>query len=401
VGARHTSLREPATRWTARLNARYERYVSPDGAWGCMIDSELTWFGAGGRGRALVLLAISVFVSPGGLEGAVQEVVGTDLERMTALIEAGEFGEVTSLLVSRDGDIVFEHYFDGLGPEARRNTRSVTKTITGALIGLAIDRNEIAGVESTVLSHFPGREIRNPDPRKGAITIEDLLTMSSILECDDWNSFSRGNEERMYLIEDWTGFGLDLPVRGYPPWSPKPEESHYGRSFSYCTAGVVILGELLGTAAGQPVEEYARALLFEPLGIEDPEWQFTPRGIPMTGGGLELRSRDLLAFAELYRNGGSIGGRQLVPADWVEASTRPHAQIDDATEYGYLWWLKDYAAGERSFESFYMSGTGGNRVTVVPELGLVVVLTTTNFGRRDAHPLADRLLTEHVLPAMR
>ena len=353
------------------------------------------------RFTAGVVLSISGLALPEGVEGAVQEVVGTDLDRMTALIEAGEFGEVTSLLVSRDGDIVYEEYFDGLGPEGRRNTRSVTKTITGALIGLAIDRDEIVGVESTVLSHLPGREIRNPDPRKDAITIEDLLTMSSILECDDWNSFSRGNEERMYLIEDWTGFGLDLPVRGFPPWSPKPEESPHGRSFSYCTAGVVILGELLERATGQSVAEYAQALLFEPLGVEDPEWQFTPRGLPMTGGGLELRSRDLLAFAELYRNGGSIGGRQLVPADWVEASTRPQAQIDDATEYGYLWWLKDYAAGERSFESFYMSGNGGNRVTVVPELGLVVVLTTTNFGRRDAHPLADRLLTEHILPALR
>ncbi|MFW6089386.1 MAG: serine hydrolase domain-containing protein [Gemmatimonadota bacterium] len=359
------------------------------------------WFEAGGRVGAVLVLSILVLVPAGRVEGAVQEIVGSDLDRMTALIEAGEFGEVTSLLVSRDGDLVFERYFDDSGADARRNTRSVTKTITGALVGLAIDRGELSGVESTVLSHFPGREIGNPDPRKDAITIEDLLTMSSVLECNDWNSFSRGNEERMYLIEDWTGFGLDLPVRGFPPWSPRPEASPYGRSFSYCTAGVVILGEVLERATGQSVEEYARVHLFEPLGIADPTWQFTPGGVAMTGGGLELRSRDLIAFAELYRNGGKIGSHQLVPADWVEASTRPHVQVDDATEYGYLWWLKHYAVEERSFESFYMSGNGGNRVTVVPELGLVVVLTTTNFGRRDAHPLADRLLTEHVLPAMR
>ena len=148
------------------------------------------------------------------------------------------------------------------------------------------------------------------------------------------------------------------------------------------------------------LDEYARGLLFEPLGIVDPAWQFTPRGVPMTGGGLGLRSQDLLAFAELYRNDGRAGDRQIVPARWVEASIRPHAQIDDTTEYGYLWWLKNYTAGDRSFAAFYMSGSGGNRVTVVPGLGMVVVLTTTNFGRRDAHPLADRLLTEHVLPAV-
>ena len=357
-------------------------------------------FGAGGRGAAVVVVSISLLTLPGRVEGAVQEIAESDLDRMTALIEAGEFGAVTSLLVSLDGRLVYERYFDGLGPEARRNTRSVTKTITGALVGLAIGRGELGGVESTVLSYFPDRAFGNPDPRKDAITIEDFLTMSSVLECDDWNSFSRGNEERMYLIEDWTGFGLDLPVRGFPPWSPRPEASPYRRSFSYCTAGVVILGELLERATGQSVEEYSQELLFEPLGITNPAWQFTPRGVPMTGGGLGLRSRDLLAFAELYRNGGRVGSRQLIPADWIEASTRPRAQIDDATEYGYLWWLKVYAAGERNVEAFYMSGLGGNRVTVVPGPGVVVVLTTTNFGRRDAHPLADRLLTEHVLPAV-
>jgi CubicO group peptidase (beta-lactamase class C family) len=355
----------------------------------------------GRRLAAVTLLSISVLALPTGLAGAVQGISHRDLDRMTALIEAGEFGDVTSLLVSRDGGIVYEHYFDGLGPDARRNTRSVAKTITGALIGLAIDRGEVAGVEATVLSHLTDREIGNPDPRKDGITMEDLLTMSSILECDDWNSFSRGNEERMYLIEDWTGFGLDLPVRAFPPWSPKPEDSPYGRSFSYCTAGVVILGELLEHATGQPLEEYAQALLFDPLGIEDPEWQFTPRGTAMTGGGLALRSRDLLALAELYRNGGRADGHQLISVDWVEASIRPHARIDDETEYGYLWWLKDYATQGRGLKSFYMSGLGGNRVTVVPELALVVVLTTTNFGRRDAHPLADRLLTDHILPAVR
>ena len=325
----------------------------------------------------------------------------SSFDAVDASIRAGDFKKITSVLVARDGKILHEAYFNGADASTRHNTRSCTKTITGALIGIAIDRKRIPGVSAPVLPYFADRQpLQNPDPRKAKITIEDFLTMSSLLECDDWNDMSRGNEERMYLIEDWVKFTLDLPIRGFPAWTKKPADSPYGRSFSYCTAGVTTLGSLLERATKRPVPDFAKETLFDPIGVGKAEWQFTPLGTAMTGGGLGLTSRDLFRFAELYRNGGSWNGARVVPAAWVEESLRPHARIDDDTEYGYLWWLKTYKSGDRTYRSYYMSGTGGNHVHVFPDQDLVVVITTTNYRERGPHEITERLLTEKVLPAV-
>lgn len=321
------------------------------------------------------------------------------LRALESAIEAGAFGRVTSVVVALDGRLVWERYFDDGGAGALRNTRSATKTVAGMLVGIAIDAGAITGVDARVVDFFPGRRpFENPDPRKDAITVEDFLTMSSLLECDDGNPFSRGNEERMYLIEDWVGFTLDLPIRGFAPWVPRPEESPYGRSWSYCTAGVTTLSGVLEAATGDEVEAFAAERLFAPLGIRAAEWPVSPTGLAQTGGGLALRSRDLAKLGWLYAEGGRWGGRPVVPADWVRASTSPHAAVREGTEYGYLWWLG--AFGERPDPAWYMAGSGGQKVAVFPGLRAVVVVTTTNFGRADAHALTDRILAEHLLPAL-
>ena len=322
-------------------------------------------------------------------------------DAMDAAIRKGEFKQITSVVVSRDGRIIHEAYFNGADAATLHNTRSCTKTVTGALVGIAIDKGLLPGVSAPILPFFPDRQpLQNPDPRKAKITVEDFLTMSSLLECDDWNEYSRGNEERMYLVEDWVRFTLDLPIKGFPAWAKKPADSPYGRSFSYCTAGVATLGAVLERAVKKPVQDFAKEALFGPLGIEKADWQVTPLGTAMTGGGLGLSSRDLLRFGQLYAGGGKWNGKQVVPEAWVRTSIAPHARIDETWDYGYLWWLRTYKVGDRSLRCYAMSGSGGNRVTVFPDQNAVVVITTTNFGERKPHDITDRLLTEHVLAGL-
>jgi len=323
------------------------------------------------------------------------------LRDMEEAIRAGQFKKISSVLIARSGKLVYEGYFEG-DASTLRDTRSATKSITSALVGIAIADKKLSGVHARVLELLPERanKMQNPDPRKDKITVEDFLTMSSPLECDDWNDASRGNEERMYVIEDWAQFILDLPVRGRMHVGEHPDPPKYGRYFSYCTGGVFVLSEVLQKATGMRTDHYAQQKFFGPLAITDATWVYSPLNIPQTGGGLRLTSRDLLKIAELYRNDGVWKGSRVLDAAWVKASTEPHAQIDDQTEYGYLWWLKTFKSGGKEYPAYYMSGNGGNKVAVFPALDMAVVITSTNYNTRGMHEQTDKLLSDYILAAV-
>ncbi|MCA0393003.1 MAG: beta-lactamase family protein [Proteobacteria bacterium] len=319
---------------------------------------------------------------------------------MDAAIEGDAAPATTSVLVIHRGALVHERYFNGADADTLHNTRSLTKSVTALLVGAAIDRGLIDGVDAPVYDFFADRGWANPAPAKARFTVEDLLTMSAQWECNDDNQFSAGNEERMYLSADWVQFALDLPMKGYAAWSPRPEESPYGRAFSYCTANPVVLGAILERSSGQSLARFAADALEGPLDITRAQWQLTSEGVGMGGGGAAYRSRDLARLGQLLVDGGRWQGRQIVPERWIDAMTTPHAQAREDADYGYLTWRFRFDVGGTLRDAWAMSGNGGNYVFALPEEALVVVITRTRYNQRGMHQESQRLMTDYILKAL-
>ncbi|MFC4727419.1 serine hydrolase domain-containing protein [Coralloluteibacterium thermophilus] len=329
--------------------------------------------------------------------------LGWDTDRLAALdaaIDGGAAPNTTSVLIVHRGALVHEAYFNGADPTTPHDTRSLTKSVTALLVGAAIERGLIDGVEAPVLAFFPDRRPAHPGAFKDAITVEDLLTMSAQWECDDNNTYSAGHEERMYLSADWVGFALDLPERGYAPWQTRPADSPHGRAFAYCTANSFMLGAILERVSGMSLARFAREVLERPLGIRDALWKRASEGTGMGGGGTEYRSRDLARLGQLIVDDGQWQGRRVLSGDWTRAMTQVRAQTPFDADYGYQLWRFPLVAGTRRLHAWAMSGNGGNAVFLVPEEKLVVVVTRTHYNQRGMHEQTRALLSDYVLSAL-
>jgi CubicO group peptidase (beta-lactamase class C family) len=269
--------------------------------------------------------------------------------------------------------------------------RSATKSITALLAGIALDRQLLPSTEARVVDLLPELgPFAADDPRKAAMTFEDLLAMRSGLDCDDWNPKSPGHEDRMYRKGDWIEF-----------WATRPMHAAPGSAFSYCTGNAVAVGRILARATGVPVDRFAEESLFAPLGIRSARWERWNRDRDVDSGGhLRLDPRDLARIGEMVANGGELDGRRIVSASWIERMTAERSEIPGRPQrYGLLWWLDRTTRPELPSTRLWMAwGNGGNFLVVLPELGAVVVFTGTRFNRPEAlEPLG--WLASRLLPA--
>jgi CubicO group peptidase (beta-lactamase class C family) len=279
-----------------------------------------------------------------------------------ALGQVAEPGEswprLHSLLISRNGAMIYERYFNDHGPDQLENVKSVSKSILSALIGIAIGRGDLSGLDTTLDNYFAEELTKLENPAKRDISLHDLLTMQSGLR-----STSSTNYAAWIAQDDWVDAVLESPLDATP-----------GQAMIYSTGNSHLLSAILTRATGQSTLDYAREVLARPLGFDLAPWPRDPQGVYFGGNDLDLTPRQLLAIGELYLNGGRSGDRQIIPEDWVHDSLRPQvvSQPGEARYYGYGWWF----ARLMGHDVPHAWGHGGQFVMLVPDLDVVLVSTS-------------------------
>jgi len=343
--------------------------------------------------------------------------VGIDKKTLGKLIEEihnNTYQNIHSILIVKDGKLAFEEYFGGYefdyqgdqfwgeftehDIDTMHNLASVTKAFTSALIGIAIDKGFIEDEAEKVFAFFPEYSHLN-DESKDRITLENLLTMTSGLEWNEMDVSVATRDTKNDLIQL---FFVPDPIEYI---LAKHVVAKAGSRWYYSGGDVNLLGEVIKRATGLRVDDFAEKYLFTPLGISEYEWAYINPDIVYTSGDLKLRPRDMAKFGYLYLNDGIWNGESIVSKEWIEDSTREYIAILDAgwvqeygNSYGYQWFLKTYYADSRSYDSYMRDGWGGQRITIFPELDMVVVLTGGNYA---THAPVNEIVIDYILPAIR
>lgn len=291
---------------------------------------------------------------------------------------------VHGLIVERHGKLVAELYRRGedkqvndllshdvsFGPAVLHDTRSVGKSVIGLLIGIAQQQGKIKNLQTPVIDFYPEfADLATPELKR--ITLEHLLTMSAGLEWAEGDGLLDDEHHLMWGASP-SRYVLSRPIDTQP-----------GRSFNYNSGGTAVLAEILTRVTGTPWDAYAREALFAPLGIDEVEWVKDWRGRPMAYTGLRLRPRDMAKLGRLVLNHGSWRGKQIVPAAWIDASLRPRLDTGfDDTRYGYQWWTGTAPWQGQPLRWGAAFGNGGQRIFVIPELDMTVVVAAGAYDDR-------------------
>jgi CubicO group peptidase (beta-lactamase class C family) len=303
------------------------------------------------------------------------------------------YKDVKSLVVIKNGKLLLEEYFNGAERSTLQDTRSVVKSFASTMMGIAIADGRIKNEELPLRDFYDLRLFSNYSPRKDSVSLKNLMTMSSGFDANDEDENSPGNEAKMYPTDNWVKFALGLPM---------DDSTRVGERWRYFTAGVVVLGDIIHRSVPGGLEKYTDEKLFRPLGITRYKWDYTPQKVASTAGGLEMSALDFAKYGQLYRNGGSWNGHQIVPASWVKKSLSRQIKLpgDGDDYYGYLFWNTTFDVNGKKYEAFYSSGNGGNKIYIFKNQPLVIVVTASAFGKWYMHRQVADLITRYVLPAV-
>jgi CubicO group peptidase (beta-lactamase class C family) len=380
--------------------------------------------------NAAMLLALMALAIPGARDSSgwpetTPEKAGLDAAALDAFdreLASGAHGYVDSMLVIRHGRVAYEKEYDHSRDYARlfagkgapgiynyydpgwhpfyRATRlhtmqSVSKSVTSALVGIAIGRGEISGVDARVMALLSEWRVP-PDPRRDRMTLRDVLTMTTGIRWDEESTDytdPRNNCAVMESKDDWIRYVLEQPMAEEP-----------GKTFVYNSGATELLSGIIQKATGKTADDYAKEHLFGPLGIEY-YWKRTPKGLADTEGGLYLKPRDLAKLGDVYMHDGVWRGKRVLPAGWAAESTQPRVAAEGKYRYGYQWWVMPESSASTSGEKvFFAWGYGGQFLFVVPRLELIAVFTGWNIYDKpelDPQLALSRVLKAIAVPAAR
>ena len=289
-----------------------------------------------------------------------------------------------SLILMRNGHVVYEQYFNGSHATDSNNIASVSKSMLSALIGIAIEQGRFQSADDRIADYLPEYFEAISDPKLRELTLHQLLTMTHGLAWEE-----NGTERMLNRSENWVADILSLPLSNEP-----------GTVFHYSTGASQVLSAVLTEAIGMSACEFAHRFLFEPLGIEAEFWGADPQGYFSGGHSVSMTAREVARFGQLFLDEGRWQGEQIVPGWWVAASTAPQIDIgNNYAGYGYYWWLNRIGA----YDMFSALGAGGQILHVIPELQLVMVTTHSFRGnQRDYAEEAEsyQFLWDYLIPAI-
>lgn len=316
----------------------------------------------------------------------------------------GHLQNLHGVVILKHNSLIFEQYFTGydeywgsplgditFGPEALHDVRSITKSIVSLLYGIAYAHGHLESVSRPLLDAFPEFFDLCGEPDRRKILVKHALTMTMGTQWDETLPYSdpKNDECQMEEATDRYRFILDRPLVAAP-----------GECWNYNGGATAVIAKMISRATGLPLLDFAKERLFGPLGITDLEWVTDQAGDPVAASGLRLRPRDLAKIGQLVLNQGRWGERELVPARWLHESTKPHAQPEEFLYYGYQWWLGDSSFGDTYTPWVAGCGCGGQRLYILPELALVVVVTAGNYNDPEAWRVPTGVLDQFVLPAI-
>ncbi len=297
------------------------------------------------------------------------------INKIISDIHSGSYGETHSLLIVKNGEVLAEEYFKPFDSDSIHYLYSVTKSITSLLVGIAIDKGFIQSVDQKLLDFFPQyTDIQNLDERKRAITVRDVLMMRTGMVWDEWSypyGDPRNDTYHLFGSSDMIKHMLDLPMNASP-----------GTRFTYNSGATMLLSGILESTTGRSTEDFAKDVLFNPLGIEDWQWDTgLYDDLTNTGWGLHLLPKDLVKIGSLFLEDGQ--SQNIVSESWLNESTQNYGN-----RYGYQWW--HYGPGS----TISARGWGGQFIFINEERNVVIVTTGGNFQNSNNYGqrIADQLM---------